>query len=97
MRKRDSEDSIPGKLDIKGSGAITDMVDNVFIWWRNKAKEHGVERKKEKSMTDADAVLNCVKQRETGAEPMVGLFFHPGSCQFICNAGDPPKQYIVSY
>ena len=92
MRKRDTEDNIPGKLDIKGSGAITDMVDNVFIWWRNKSKEHRPGNGKQ--MTDADAVLNCVKQRETGVEPMVGLFFHPGSCQFTENAGDPPKQYI---
>lgn len=93
MRKRDSEDSIPGKLDIKGSGAITDMVDNVFVWWRNKAKEQGVAKK---MTTDADAVLNVVKQRETGIEPMVGLFFHPGSCQFVENAGDPPKQYVFA-
>jgi twinkle protein len=94
VRKPGDESKVPGKLDVKGSGAITDMVDNVFIWWRNKSKEEavgpGVVR------NDADAVLNCVKQRETGIEPMVGLFFHPGSCQFTENAGGAPKQYIFT-
>lgn len=92
MRKGENEDNIPGKFDIKGSGAITDMVDNVFIWWRNKAKEQGCG----KTTTDADAVLNCVKQRETGVEPIVGLFFHPASCQFTDGPGDSPKQYIYA-
>lgn len=93
VRKAGDENKVPGKWDIKGTGAISDMVHNVFIWWRNKAKEEaagtGVV-----NQNDADAVLNCVKQRETGVEPMVGLFFHSGSCQFTDGAGDPPKQYL---
>lgn len=39
IRKKRDESEIPGKMDVKGSGAITDMVDNVFIIWRNKPKE----------------------------------------------------------
>lgn len=103
MRKREDENKIPGKMDVKGSGAISDMVHNVFILWRNKPKEdrtagYGSTIKESKSAdpsNDPDAVLNCVKQRETGFEPMIGLFFHPGSCQFTDNAGDQPKQYIL--
>ena len=30
-RKRNDESDLPDKFDIKGTGAITDMVDNVFI------------------------------------------------------------------
>ena len=51
------------------------MVHNVFIWWRNKPKEEAASTGVV-NQNDADAVLNCVKQRETGVEPMVGLFFH---------------------
>lgn len=38
-RKRQDESEVPDKFDIKGTGALTDMVDNVFIVWRNKPKE----------------------------------------------------------
>ncbi len=34
------EETQPNKFDIKGTGAITDLVDNVFIVWRNKKKEN---------------------------------------------------------
>jgi len=91
MRKREDEYKIPGKMDIKGTGAISDMVDNCFVWWRNKKKE---EEGSPKLQTDADSVLNCVKQRDTGEEPMAGLYFHKPSCQFVDGENDPPKQYI---
>ncbi len=94
IRKREDEKRIPGKMDIKGTGAITDMVDNVLIWWRNKPKEEAMESNGEVDNSKPDAVMNCVKQRETGVEPMVGLFFHPDSCQFTNSPGEPPKQYL---
>jgi twinkle protein len=90
MRKREDENKVPNKMDIKGTGAITDMVDNCFIWWRNKKKEEI----QSVNPNESDAVLNCVKQRDTGEEPMIGLFFHKASCQFLDSANDPPKQYI---
>lgn len=91
MRKREDELKIPGKMDIKGTGAITDMVDNCFVWWRNKKKE---EEGSYNLSTDADSVLNCVKQRDTGEEPCVGLYFHKPSCQFLDSNNEPPKRYI---
>lgn len=89
MRKRDDENKIPGKMDIKGTGAITDMVHNVFIWWRNKPKEED-----NKPQYDFDAALNCVKQRETGVEPLLGFYWHGESCQFLNSEYDPPKEYV---
>jgi len=93
VRKKEDEHKIPGKLDIKGTGAITDMVDNVFIWWRNKLKEDAATNGKI-NKTDTDAVLNVVKQRETGEEPLFGLYFHRGSCQFLDGPDDGPKNYL---
>lgn len=95
IRKQKDEQQLPGKMDIKGSGAITDMVDNVFIWWRNKGKEVARDRQEQVNENAPDAQLNCVKQRETGVEPNFGLFFHPDSCQFLNNYDDPPKQYAI--
>lgn len=94
MRKREDESKIPGKMDIKGTGAISDMVDNVFIIWRNKPKEDKVAKGDTGLSLDHDAVLNCVKQRETGVEPFIGLHFHKPSCQFIDYNDSPPKQYL---
>lgn len=90
IRKLQDESKIPGKFDVKGTGAITDMVDNVFIWWRNKPKEEGAKD----AQYSFDAALNCVKQRETGEEPLYGLYFHKDSCQFTCDENEPPKQYV---
>jgi twinkle protein len=39
IRKGDNVSDKPNKFDIRGASAITDMVDNVFIVFRNKAKE----------------------------------------------------------
>jgi len=96
MRKREDETKIPGKMDIKGTGAISDMVDNVFIIWRNKPKEEKIEAGEKGKLLEFDAVLNCVKQRETGVEPFVGLYFHKPSCQFLDYEDSPTKQYIYT-
>lgn len=86
-RKGADEFSPPRKMDIKGTGAITDMVDNVYLVYRNKSKERDMEKiasgekirgkTKEQIEEQYDAVLICDKNREDGcdAEGMYGLFF----------------------
>lgn len=83
IRKLQSEEIQPGKNDIKGTGAITDQVDNVFIMWRNKQKENR-KRNGEKYEDDLpDAYLMCEKQRNGEAQEMYGLYYHQSSQQFI--------------
>ena len=83
IRKLQSEEVQPGKYDIKGTGAITDQVDNVFLMWRNKQKENR-KRNGEKYEEDLpDAYLMCEKQRNGEAQEMYGLYYHQGSQQFI--------------
>lgn len=100
IRKGSDENSIPGKFDVKGTSAITDMVHNCFVWWRNKKKEEVLQKgetgrsKGNRVHDEGDAVLNVVKQRETGEEPMFKLYFHKDSCQFVDRANDPPTQYL---
>ena len=53
-RKGQDETKIPGKMDIRGSGTITDQVDNVITVWRNKD---------EKRAMGEDAVMQIDKQR----------------------------------
>ena len=83
IRKLQSEEVQPGKYDIKGTGAITDQVDNVFLMWRNKQKENR-KRNGEKYEEDLpDAYLMCEKQRNGEAQEMYGLYYHQSSQQFI--------------
>jgi twinkle protein len=76
-RKLKDESDIPGKFDAKGSGSITDQVDNVFTVWRNKRKER--EMQEGKPGEGPDAILVCDKQRHGEWEGRVGLWFDPSS------------------
>ena len=83
IRKLQSEEVQPNKNDIKGTGAITDQVDNVFLMWRNKQKENR-RRNGDKYEEDLpDAYLMCEKQRNGEAQESYGLYYHSGSQQFI--------------
>jgi len=88
VRKGENEDQIPGKFDAKGAGAITDMVDNVFIVWRNKKAERG-DNKDQKPT----AMLRCDKQRNGEWEGMLGFWFHPESMQYLERIDGTPMRY----
>lgn len=82
-RKPSSENHIPDKHDNKGSGAITDLADNVMIVWRNKAREDAIKAKKSPNPDyPGDAYLLCRKQRNGEDEPTIALFFDRQSKQF---------------
>lgn len=90
IRKPANEDHKPNKYDYKGSGSITDQVDNVISVWRNKAKEKNREAGKMVSDGEPDALLICDKQRNGEWEGNIGLWFDPASQQFVAAAGEPP-------
>lgn len=71
-RKARDELSPPGKMDVKGSGSITDQVDNVITVWRNKGKEQAAEKGNYSS--DPDCLLICDKQRNGEWEGRIGLW-----------------------
>lgn len=87
-RKGADEFNAPNKMDVKGTGALTDMVDNVLCVYRNKAKERDLAiienggaikgKSLEEIQKGYDAYLICDKHREDGsdAEGMYGLYFN---------------------
>lgn len=80
-KKLADEGQIPGKFDAKGSGSITDQVDNVFTIWRNKKKES----ERQNGTVDEskpDALLICDKQRHGEWEGKIGLWFDPDSMSY---------------
>lgn len=79
-RKDRDETRPPRKMDALGASAITNLVDNVFIVWRNKAKYEADEPK----LNEPDAVLICDKQRHgTGWEGVQNLGYHHRSMQYL--------------
>lgn len=84
-RKGQDELTPPGKMDVKGSGSITDQVDNVMTVWRNKRKEQAVASNKadEKVLNEPDTLIICDKQRNGEWEGKIGLWFHQASMRFI--------------
>jgi twinkle protein len=90
IKKPANEDHKPNKYDYKGSGAITDQVDNVVSVWRNKAKERNRQAGKMVADAEPDSLLICDKQRNGEWEGLIGLWFDPTSQQFVASHGDEP-------
>jgi twinkle protein len=82
VKKGKSENDLPNKFDVKGSGAITDLVDNCFIVWRNKEKESKLRSNEEFSPDDPDCLLMLVKQRHGETEGAYRLYFDRQSLQY---------------
>ena len=89
VRKGESEDKAPGKFDIKGAGAITDQVDNVFTVWRNKKAARDQTQ-------DPTALLKCDKQRNGEWEGNLGFWFHPDSMQYLEKINGIPIRYQLA-
>lgn len=101
MRKPKDENEPGSKMDAKGTGAITDMVDTVAVWWRNKPKEHAVKAAQMKGVEPdpeiagkPDGLLIFGKQRNGEEEPTYALWFDQPSMQFLGRADHRPHQFV---
>jgi twinkle protein len=83
MKKLSDESKLPDKMDVKGSGSITDQVDNLLMVWRNKPKERNVQAGKAVAENEPDAMLICEKQRNGEWEGRVQLWFDKASQQYL--------------
>lgn len=91
-RKGADESQPPGKLDNKGTGAISDLADNCFTVWRNKEKERLHQKlssgseltvKELEKLKSADCLWGCDKQRNGDWEGRLGFWFHSPSLQYM--------------
>lgn len=89
MRKGESENKRPGKFDVLGSSALTNLVDNLFIVHRNKAKEEKIRLKQEVTDAEPDITLSVAKQRHGDYEGVFNLWFHQASQQIIAKPHAP--------
>jgi twinkle protein len=102
LKKPPKEADMPDKHDTKGSGSITDQVDNLFMVWRNKPKEDDLKAKGSQSnkQQEPDSYLLCRKQRNyegnADGEPTIGLWRHRDAGNFVAMAGDR-AQFFPNY
>jgi twinkle protein len=93
-RKLKNEIERVGKMDVKGSGELTDQAHNVIVTSRNKAKEANIEKQIKFHEDEAkitatkrktpDAWLSVVKQKnDLGDEPTIDLWFLKECKQFF--------------
>ena len=100
LRKPSKETDMPDKHDTKGSGSITDQVDNLFMVWRNKAKEDDLKAKGIHSTkkSEPDSYLLCRKQRNydgsEDGEPSIRLWRDRESSQMLGEPTDPAMCFI---
>ena len=99
VRKREDEFSMPNKFDVKGSGSITDLVDNVCIVWRNRSKERKLMDKQlsavemEETKKLPDCVLQWGKQRHFEWEGKAALWLTQGAQSFADQQGVSPYRW----
>jgi twinkle protein len=95
IKKLANEEQTPGKFDAKGSGSISDQVDNFMVVWRNKKKEKDGQANKLVSPDEPDQLLICDKQRNGEWEGRISLWFDRDSQQFKGANGDRPVSFDV--
>jgi twinkle protein len=89
-RKGKDELAPPGKYDVRGSASITDLADNVFTVWRNKAKERAIDEGRAGMDYDPDCLLIVDKHRHGEWEGRIQLWFNKGSQSYQENQGQAP-------
>ncbi len=82
LKKGEGDEKMPTRMDISGSGAIADLVDNVVLVYRNKRKERDVDAGNTPPDDMADTLLICDKSRNGEWEGRVKLWFDPQSQKF---------------
>lgn len=87
-RKAENESRAPGKLDVAGSGNLTNAAHNVFSVWSAR-KEEGEDP------NTPDAYLELHKQRNGEVQHRkLWLYFSRGAQQFTTNTQRRPHQYL---
>jgi len=97
-RKPKDEHTPPGKYDIRGSGSISDQVDNVCTVFRNKKKEDDIASNKATMSThdQFDCLLIVEKQRHGEWEGKINLWFERDSMSYTQHIDDRPDAINTS-
>lgn len=88
-RKAKDESAAPGKLDVGGSGKITDGADNVFSVWSARNDDQTGDESKH------DALLELHKQRNGEVQHRkFWLYFNKAAMQFCTSSARRPISFV---
>ncbi|MDE2451993.1 MAG: AAA family ATPase [Burkholderiales bacterium] len=90
-RKGRDENQAPGKLDVAGSGKITDAADNVFTVWSARKDERDPETDK------PDACLELQKQRNGDVQHFKLWLYFNRACQQFCASSARRPHSVVAF
>lgn len=94
-RKAEDESKAPGKLDVRGGAILTDLADNVITVWRNKRKEDAQKSGESDRDHESDVHMIISKQRLTGTEEKIPLWFDTASAQYLERENHKPRQWVA--
>ena len=77
MRKGESETKMGDKMDIKGSGEISDLADYAFLIWKDVKKQEKLfsNPDDEEWLRKPDGYMKCLKNRYDPEHPTLPLWF----------------------
>lgn len=90
MRKGEDDKSAPGKLAVRGAGAITDLPDNLWAVWRNRNKEtklKEIEHAMRKSDLTSEDRVDLTQQKDKLLEQADTGFY----CEKYRNGEEEPR------
>lgn len=104
MRKGEDEYKPSGKMSVKGTGALTDMVDTIVEVFRNKKREEAIAKLvsqgadvPQELLEMAGTMLITHKQRNGEHEPKILLWFDPASHQFLAQHDQRARSMVEFY
>lgn len=103
-RKLQNEYEQPGKMDVKGGGAIMDIASTGLVVWRNKRKEEklaaaaAISAPLDPDVADRpDVRIACFKQRnyagQGSGEPQIALWWSPGCFHYLARKDHQPRPF----
>ena len=96
MRKGENEHKMPDKMDIKGSGEISDLADYAFTIWKRLKKQEKLRDNPddEEWLRKSDGALNYIKNRYDPEHPSIPLWFSGKPFSFKQGRRAPVPQLI---
>ena len=80
---------------MRGGAILTDLADNVITVWRNKEKEKSQAKNETERDKESDVHMIVSKQRLTGEEGKVPLWFDRASSQYMQRESSKPRQWVA--
>ena len=96
LRKGESETKMGDKMDIKGSGDISDLADYAFLIWKDVRKQEKLysNPEDEEWLRKPDGYLKCVKNRYDPEHPCLALWFTGAPFSFTGGRRSPVPRLL---